>query len=181
MECSCDKCVSCCYNMPGIPTPDDVLNICAFLKIDLEKAFPQFFMLQWYDNLLEDKYVELIVPAHDVSRAPDPDELEKMMVKDRQREKEWGRSPNINCPGGRTTWGYPLAASCFGPCIFLSEDNRCKIHEVKPTTCRLIFGCKQEKEDYRIPVLKEWDTEKGRGLVKYLAGSLSYYEEKGEI
>ena len=37
----------------------------------------------------------------------------------------------------RETWGYPLGRS---DCMFL-ENDRCRIHPVKPYECRESFGC----------------------------------------
>ena len=29
----------------------------------------------------------------------------------------------------------------FGPCLFLNDDNKCDIHEVKPKHCKVASGC----------------------------------------
>ncbi len=38
----------------------------------------------------------------------------------------------------------------FGPCVFLTEDNKCSIHEAKPLQCR-IGSCMKEGSD-----IMEW-------------------------
>ncbi len=41
-------------------------------------------------------------------------------------------------PGERTPYAYP---HYLGRCVFLDERERCKIHPVKPTECRVTMGC----------------------------------------
>lgn len=53
------------------------------------------------------------------------------------------------------TWLYPLVG---GNCIFLTEEELCKIHPVRPFECREAFGCKPSSllNKFRNEALRVW-------------------------
>jgi len=55
-----------------------------------------------------------------------------------------------------------------GPCVFLTEDNLCEIHHIKPHEGKYGYGC--DKEDSKLlsheEVAKTWDNEFGQKLIE---------------
>lgn len=49
----------------------------------------------------------------------------------------------------------PNAQMVKGKCVFLGDDNRCGIHEVKPFECREVFVC-QRKLASRNDIEQKW-------------------------
>jgi Fe-S-cluster containining protein len=52
-----------------------------------------------------------------------------------------------------------------GQCTFLTEDDRCAIHEHKPTECREFLACRGKKAN-RAKIVRQWNTPKGQTLVR---------------
>lgn len=54
-------------------------------------------------------------------------------------------------------------------CIFLSKDNRCTIHAVKPSECKMAMGCSDPKVDnWHEEVAMAWDKPKHQAQIKDL-------------
>ncbi len=53
----------------------------------------------------------------------------------------------------RASWGYTFHS---GRCVFLTEENRCNIHQAKPLECRETFGCDKGQGRSREDISKMW-------------------------
>lgn len=69
---------------------------------------------------------------------------------------------HVGRPGGQRYPFYPA-----GRCVFLDENERCKIHLVKPAECAHYIHTMDEKEPYefRKEVARAWSSEEGRSEV----------------
>tara|TARA_Y100000310_G_scaffold326243_1_gene390874 strand:+ start:1638 stop:1916 length:279 start_codon:yes stop_codon:yes gene_type:complete len=47
----------------------------------------------------------------------------------------------------------------YGKCVFF-EDNKCKVHEVKPMQCKIAMGCKDYGEDLMVWFMETFQVEK---------------------
>lgn len=60
-----------------------------------------------------------------------------------------------------------------GKCIFLDDDSKCKIHNIKPLEGR-IAGCKNKKLYDKINLHKKvamtWDTDEGKKIIEIWKG-----------
>lgn len=54
----------------------------------------------------------------------------------------------------------------FNPCIFLTEDDRCAIHAVKPHECRSSHHSGPGNEGQHYEVAKVWASEEGRAIIR---------------
>jgi len=111
--CSCERCVSACRRDPGRLIPGDLKKIAVYLGLG-EK------------ELLESSLVR--IPATGGSRrlhflAP--------------AKRKAGRF--LAAPGSIVPEYY---AHEKGTCIFLTEENLCLVHAVKPFECAAYMGCR---------------------------------------
>jgi Fe-S-cluster containining protein len=61
---------------------------------------------------------------------------------------------NIERPGHIASWGYAFEK---GRCIFLTTENRCQIHPVKPLECAVTLPCgKRPEKSIRKFICEEW-------------------------
>ena len=111
--CACEKCVSACRRDPGRLIPADVKKIAAFLALS-EK------------ELLESRLVR--IPA--VSRNSAIHFLAPA-------KRKAGRF--LAAPGSVVPDYY---AHEKGTCIFLTAENLCLVHAVKPFECAAYMGCR---------------------------------------
>jgi Fe-S-cluster containining protein len=93
---------------------------------------------------------------------------------------ELGNEDNIYvlCPAqeGRECGEAPFMKGFgmgHGPCVLLTGDGKCSVHDHKPTQCRMTFCCDKSQDDNRhgngysnFDIAELWDTSKGRALVK---------------
>ncbi|MNK65509.1 hypothetical protein D3C87_848060 [compost metagenome] len=71
-----------------------------------------------------------------------------------------------------TTSGRPgqeFPGNPRGTCVFLTEDKRCAIHEVKPMECRL-YSCRGVGIKYHEPVGMTWDAPEHQQQIEGLLG-----------
>ena len=62
----------------------------------------------------------------------------------------------------------PFSLFKKGGCTFLTEENKCSIHHIKPIEGKYAC-CKSEDNkgrDLRLSLVRMWDTEKGKELIK---------------
>jgi hypothetical protein len=100
----------------------------------------------WVSN---DGDIDVLAPLkiipNDDARLPGADFSVRRLIKglvERARAK----------PGGRAPSNYPYYA---GRCVFLDENNRCKIHAVKPYECRMSI-CEGPVVKWREKVAAAW-------------------------
>lgn len=70
---------------------------------------------------------------------------------------------------GTRTESWPDLA----PCVFLTPDNKCKIHAVKPQECRMTRACTPRDEDElseRSRVADAWRNPVHQAMIEKLSG-----------
>jgi len=102
----CVKCGYCCHQRACIPTPFEFLNICEFLELTPEEAFKKYFVIDYYGGLFS--------PINDSTKFIFP------AAKDQTPGKLLTDDETFTTVG----------------CIFLDENNHCKIYKVRPQTAR---------------------------------------------
>lgn len=59
--CDCDKCQNCCKNIPGIPTPNEILKQAKYLKLSVHDYLNKFCVAGYRD--IDDKHITFAYPA----------------------------------------------------------------------------------------------------------------------
>lgn len=110
--CSCEKCISCCKNLPGIFMPEEIEPAAKFMDITLNDFLQKYCVVGWKKKIEINgqsfEEIKFVYPA------------------------------KVGFGGTMENFGYPFKKA---DCIFL-KDNRCDINGVKPFECRESFGCK---------------------------------------
>lgn len=110
--CACQKCVSACRRDPGRLVPTDVKKIAAFLKIGEA-------------DLCRDYLVRIPAVRDGRLRFLAPAKIKAARF--------------LAAPGSVVPDYYAKEA---GRCVFLSAQEQCLIHEVKPFECAAYMGCR---------------------------------------
>ena len=86
--------------------------------------------------------------------------------KDFRRHKDelsfglWGEEIERNGKGFvRASWGHNLMTGFA--CVFLTKNNKCSIHNSKPSECRESFGCKDSDGINRQDIENYWKKHQG--------------------
>ena len=145
-QCSCKKCIKCCYNNPGwFGTKEQIIESSKVMGCKTLKEFADKYLIQEYwvgeDNT--------IIPAP--RRSPDKTDKEK----DEEKLKFWREELSRNQSFHMASWGHNLIKGFA--CVFLDDNDKCKIHDSKPTECKKTFGCKENK-NIRKKVIKYWES-----------------------
>lgn len=132
----CKKCGECCRKHPCYLEPDDLPKIAEFLGINEHELISKY--LVWHNSFKPPDKEEYGVPK----LYPFPNRVDYKPI--------------------RLSNGFGIAIDDFdesnSPCIFLDENNLCKIHLVKPIGGEL-QKCTDDFEDtYSEEVLEKWQT-----------------------
>jgi Fe-S-cluster containining protein len=138
--CSCVKCINCCSNSCGwFGSIKEVEGASKIMKMPLIK-FAKEYLIEEY--LVGDKDISVIAPRKDFSRMEkhnfELDEKGRVEI-NKVINRIYTDEANKNGKGFvRASWGHNLITSV--PCIFLDENDKCKIHDSKPQECRESFA-----------------------------------------
>ena len=149
--CDCRKCKNCCWNSSGwFGSIKEVKGAAKIVGMPVREFAKEFLIGEWWSGDDED----IIVPAPRKN-------FDRLSKKEQELEIEvsdiWKEEKLRNGKGFiRASWGHNLMTGFA--CVFLTEDERCTIHESKPTECRKTFGCKKVKKKtiIRLQVAKYW-------------------------
>jgi len=137
----CVKCGYCCHQRACIPTPFEFLNICEFLELTPEEAFKKYFVIDYYGGLLS--------PIYDSTKFIFP------VAKDQTPGKLLSDEETF------TTGG----------CIFLDNNNHCKIYKVRPQTARQmkcwVKTSREEEINNLAKVVATWKNVNFKELINY--------------
>ena len=159
-SCSCSECVKACQRNPGWMNPAEAVKA-------IEAGLAKNLMLDWLDPCSQVGNTEPILvlcPAsrhYGGSKAPEWDDM----------------------VGGGDLMSIILNPPHKGRCVFLSDKNRCLIHDsgFKPEQCRKIQVCAGDEEREGQPdnydMGRLWDTEKGRAVVEQWKRAVNFEEE----
>lgn len=157
--CDCKKCVSCCWHNPGWFGSIEEIKGAAKIKGLSVEEFAREYLIQEYLASHED--VIIPAPRRDFDRrhkdAPDIPESLRQYENEAKRDNGKGFEKPASWEHNFMT-GYA--------CIFLDKNNRCTIHESKPTECRAVFACKGAPKNNRYDLLKYW--RKNQDFIKRL-------------
>ncbi len=129
-SCTCAECVSCCTRTPGWFAPGEAEKAAALVGMPFDEFRSAFLVLDYWEGGDDGRIFVL---------APGKVEIE---------EKARGAQRPV-------TWGYAFRR---GRCVFLSEDDRCRIHEAKPMECRGALACGSgDRSCGRSEIAKMWE------------------------
>jgi len=111
--CNCEKCISACRDDPGRLVPADLKKIATFLKTS-EKELKAAYLVRIAASG-KNSHIYFWAPA----------------------KIKAGRF--LTAPGDTVPDYYE---SEKGRCVFLTPENHCSIHEVKPFECAAYMGCR---------------------------------------
>ena len=164
LACSCEKCINSCWHNPGwFGSKEEIIGAAKILNLTLYE-FTQKYLVKEYWVGDETDNIYIPVPIRNVNRiSPEKQaqllEMDKLHLYTNQRDiyrDEINACSNFDV----APWGYNLIHGFA--CIFLDENNRCKIHESKPSECRDSYGCKSTvKKDNRRNYVKYWKGHQG--------------------
>jgi len=63
------------------------------------------------------------------------------------------RKVGIEADQPRASWSYAFER---GRCVFLTDENRCRIHQAKPIECREAFDCRKGQGRGREKIAEMW-------------------------
>lgn len=146
--CSCQKCINCCSNSCGwFGSIEEVKGAAKLLGVPV-KGFAQEYLIEEYWSGNPD--ISVIAPRKDFDRCSEEFLKNRFIFKDDILRNGKGFM--------RASWGHNLIIGI--PCIFLDENNLCKIHESKPQECREAFACRENKSKGREEIAKYWEKHK---------------------
>lgn len=142
-ECSCEKCINCCNNSCGwFGSIEEVKGASKIMKMPLIKFAKEYLIEEYWSA---DNDISVIAPRKDFERSTN-----QLIFEDDKQKNGKGFM--------RASWGHNLITGV--PCIFLDENNKCKIHESKPQECREGFACKKSRFKGRDKIAKYWKKHK---------------------
>jgi Fe-S-cluster containining protein len=155
MSCACEKCIDGCWHNPGwFGTIEEIEKAAKILNLSTEEFCREYLIREWWRN----GHIYVPAPRRNFERK------ERFMQQCAQGtrftwENTWGNEERRNGKGFVVaSWGHNLV--CDIPCIFLTEDDKCRIYESRPTECRETFGCKETSFDRKICV-EYWENHQG--------------------
>jgi len=162
IECTCEKCISCCKERPGWFRPKEIPELAEFLKASIKGIFQKYLIADYWIG--DSSNIYLLSPVKDF------DKVEEFLIKEtisfqREHNKFMGRE-DCDRAGSYTSWSY---AFLHAPCIFL-KNNRCTIYEARPFECRVTWHRNNSSiKDIRRLIADEWKKSK---LIEELLHSL---------
>lgn len=127
-SCTCAECVACCTRTPGWFAPGEAEKAAELIGMPFDE-FREKYLVQ--DYWVGDPDIPVLAPG-------------KVGVE----EQALGAQRPVS-------WGYAFAR---GRCVFLNEDDRCRIHEAKPMECRGALACGSgDRSCDRSEIVKMWE------------------------
>lgn len=168
--CSCSKCVSCCWNSPcWFGSIEEIEGAAKIMELNVRDFAKEYLIREWWAG---DEIDDISVPAPRkdfLRKDEDRKECDDMREKDKDLFSDFDTWRDEQIKNGKgfvkATWGHNLMTGYA--CVFLDENNRCKIHESKPMEGRESFGCKKgRKKNFRLDCVKYW--KKHQDFIKLL-------------
>lgn len=141
--CSCKKCINCCWINPGwFGSTDEIIKSSKILGMSIVDFALEYLIQEWWAG---DDDISIPSPRRN------PKRCRLDVYKDSFLEKEIAK----NGKGfKRATWGHNFISGWA--CIFLDENEKCKIHKSKPKECRESFGCRKNNFSGRKHIKNYW-------------------------
>ena len=147
--CSCTKCVECCKHSCGwFGSIEEVKGAAKITGMSLVEFAKEYLIEEYW---IGDNDISVIAPRKDFSRGiglPGIMQSEIMQSEIERNGKGFVKA----------SWSHNLITNI--PCIFLDENNKCKIHESKPQECRESFACRSDKHITRDEIAEYWKKHK---------------------
>ncbi len=155
-SCDCKKCVSCCWSNPGwFGSMKEVAGAAKIMAMSVKDFSKEYLIREWWCGSEE---VSVPAPRRDFSRMTGVRKTTQSEVKKILKDPSYGEEEKIKNGKGfvRATWGHNIMTGYA--CVFLDENQRCRIHESKPRECRLTFACSDKKSSNRrrVEAVKYW-------------------------
>jgi Fe-S-cluster containining protein len=111
--CACEKCVSACRSDPGRLIPADVKRIAAFLGLSEKELLARYLVRMPAKG--KNRHIQFLAPA-------------------KIKAARFLAEPGTVVP--------EYYAGEKGRCVFLTAENICTVHAVKPFECAAYMGCR---------------------------------------
>ena len=159
-SCSCEKCIKCCWNNPGwFGKKEEIVGATKIMDCSLYDFAQKYLVREYWCG--EDENIHIPAPIRDVSRISKEKEeqlieMEKLSLSCGFTRDAYQKEIRDCANFGIAPWGYNLIKGY--PCIFLDDNNLCKIQDSKPSECRDSYGCKSTKKgkDRRPSYVRYW-------------------------
>lgn len=134
-NCECRQCKDCCWFSPGWFGSVEEIRLSAESRgLSVEDFCKEFLIKEWWAG--PEESIAIPAPRRNFHRCNDERKL-----KNKTYMEEAARN------GKGFVWAsWPHNLITGFACIFLTEDEKCAIHESKPTECRSVFGCEKQAE-----------------------------------
>ena len=146
--CTCPECVSLCWHSPGwFGSIKEIEGAAKIKSMSVNDFVLEYLICEYWIG--DDVDIFVPAPRKNFDRFNDTGEqyIESTLWADDFRSNGKGFV--------HATWGHNLLTGFA--CIFLTDENRCSIHESKPYECKMAFGCRLKDVDYRKDVLAFWE------------------------
>ena len=131
-ECACQECVGGCANgTPGWFLPGEPEQAAALLGITVDELRAKYLIQDYWCG-----------DGVDGVRVWTPIKTGPKMDRANEFRLELDLPPDA--PGQVASFGYGFIS---GRCVFLDENNRCRIHDAKPYECAVTKGCDEQTYD----------------------------------
>jgi len=136
-ECSCKKCIKCCWNSCGwFGSTEEIEGAAKIMDMNIADFCKEYLIREWWAG---DDDIDVPAPRKDFNRTNEQ-AATNILKKAGLDISIFQEEINKNGKGFvRASWGHNLMIGY--PCIFLDKNNKCMIHKSKPTECRESFGC----------------------------------------
>lgn len=151
MECTCKKCIECCWHNPGwFGTIEEIETAAKIMNLSVEEFCREYLIREWWAG---EEGIYIPAPRRNFDRK---ERVRLYADKRLTWEDTWGDEERRNGKGFvEASWGHNLIYDI--PCIFLDRNDRCKIYEGRSTECRETFGCKEKETSFsRKHCLQYW-------------------------
>jgi len=139
-SCTCQDCIIACYHKPGWFAPNEIEKVADFMGISLQQLFDEYLGVDWY--VLPSEMNKGMIKAGGIK----PDDVITPEQFDLIQEEAKRVALYVIAPAhDKMKSGGMYPADPEGKCVLLDENDRCKIHLVKPEMCRESYHDNRKK------------------------------------
>jgi Fe-S-cluster containining protein len=144
-DCACDKCVKACHRTPGWFMPGEAQKAAKLMGMSFREFRDRYLVREFWGGY---EGLTIWCPLKTVTLAA---------IGLKESTVNAMKAAGIEVQAKAGSWAPFSYAFAPGRCIFLDENNRCKIHAAKPYECRMAMPCgTKDQPNWRRKVVAAW-------------------------